>query len=215
MARFAANWTATINIGKVAMVTAAPMTLACFYLPSSLSADACPITVENTINDLFDLQIPAADKRVYAETGAGGVYADASDGLSATSTGQWYFCGAVFTAVNSRQAWRGTNGTLVGGTVNTTSLTPATPTTAWIGGSFTGGSINGCRGTIAWVGIWAAALVQAELQSLALGRHPRRVRPQSIVAALNLTENPAVDLVGSPWTVTSGLTEAVNPPIYM
>jgi hypothetical protein len=211
------NFSNSVYLSKAtALVTATPLTLACFVNPAALSTDAIMVCIGQSGSDanMWDVQIPAASKQVWAETGSTAAGFDHSlDGLSAITTGAFVHVAAVFASPTSRIAYR--NG--VAGATNATSITPTSlsPGSSVIGNST--GKDNRVNGTVAWVGIWAAALLQPEIAALSQGCHPRRIRPASLVAALNLTGglSPEPDMVNATgWTVTGALTEIGNPRIF-
>jgi Concanavalin A-like lectin/glucanases superfamily len=210
------GWSTSIYLNKssVALVTATPLTMALWYNPSSLAADAIllAITAAND-NNIFDLQVPTASKNGGAETGGSAAWSIALDGGAALTTGTWVHLAAVFdTGTTSRTAYR--NG--VAGTTNTGDRTPLTLSQSWIGIQKPTG--NPATGTIAFPGFWNVKLTDPEIKSLAAGRHPRRVRPGACIGALNLTgaivSAKEVDLVAASWPVTGSPTEVANPRIY-
>jgi hypothetical protein len=68
-------------------------------------------------------------------------------------------------------------------------------------------------GPIAFVGLWGAALTDAEMSALGKGFHPMLIRPGALVLAADLTRTTQAR---QGFTVTSsGLTVADNPRIIM
>jgi hypothetical protein len=200
-----------------ALVTAPPLTMACFFTPSSFPTDGAPLTITAAggtgWQNMLDLAVPSSTKIALAETGSNNVFiSTATDGGSAMVAGTLYHLAAVYASTSSRTCYRnGVPGTTIGGFNSPNSLT-----TNWVGISSASAN-TGTRGVISWIGFWAAALTTPEVAALSQGCHPRRIRPASLIASLNLTggASPEPDLVSpGTWAVNGALTEANNPRIF-
>jgi Concanavalin A-like lectin/glucanases superfamily len=213
MARGVALWAASLNVAKApSPITSVPLTMGVWVYMTATSVDAGPMTIGGSTDaNMFDLAIPHSNLIPQAESGASSVYAQ-SNAAGAVVANTWFHLAGVYASATSRLIY--VNG--VPGTVNATSITPLTITQIIIGASPSNG--NRLAGNAAFPGVWSAALTGPEILSLAQGRHPRRVRPASILAALNLTgatSGTEIDLVsGTPWNVNGTLTEVANPRIY-
>jgi hypothetical protein len=216
MARGATTWSNTLNVSKAtALVTAPPLTLAAWVYITGIGIDDCPVCIGGSTDaNMFDLVVLHSTFIAQAEIGVAGTFAESNSASAISATSVWAHLAGVYASATSRLIYL--NG--VAGTVNTTNLTitPANLTQNLIGCTPANG--NRMQGNVAFTGIWNAALTAPEVLSLASGRHPRRVRPGSILSALNLTGSNAsgeVDLVSkTAWTVNGTLTEFANPRVY-
>lgn len=159
-------------------VSAVPITIACW-------ANLANVTANHTLVSISDVGSDIRYFRLYAAGADAGDFVkfDSRDGTLATaassaaySASTWqHFCGTS-SAVNARAAYL--NGANSG--TNTTSVTPTLLDATDIGRLNRLTPTNFCNGSIAEVGIWSAALTDAEIASLAKGVSPRLVRPQSL-----------------------------------
>lgn len=163
-----------------AVVTAVPLTMACWFNPDNVTATVIAMSVSaNTGSESQRLQLAGAvaGDRVRAQTSGGGSIAQASS-ASGYSASTWQHAAAIFSADNNRRAYL--NG--VGGTANTTNISPAGMNQTNIGCVWASGARVGfMAGLIAEAAIWAAALSDDEIASLATGIRPSLIRPQSLV----------------------------------
>lgn len=79
-----------------------------------------------------------------------------------------------------------------------------------------GGTIVWFAGTIAFPAVWNVALTTTEIDSLATGINPRKIRPQSLVSYSRLPGvSPEPDMMSSAtWSLVATPTVGVNPRIY-
>lgn len=195
----ALNGTSAYLIGSSAVVTAEPLTMACWFKAANVTAAHVLMSIGTNagaprwqiVENAFSSQII---QTVSSTAGGSGT----SSGGSGTVSGVWRHFAGVFTSVTSRQAFldgaaqtadatsvtiTGVNRTLIGARINSTV------------GAFASGSI-------AEAAIWNVALNASELASLAKGIVPLKVRTPSLVfyaplirdvkdlhAALALTDN--------------------------
>src|SRR3990167_238863 len=165
------------------IVTAAPLTFACWIYPTAFTVVQYLMSVSRNDGgaapDGFMLFIPT-NAILSAQTVNNGSAATATS--TALSANVWRHAAGVIASATSRTAYR--NG--VAGTEETTSKTPATtPDTTNIGARILrDASVNNpaTLTTIAESAIWNAALTAAEILQLSLGYSPLFVRPESLVA---------------------------------
>lgn len=190
-----------------AVLTAAPLTLACWFQATALdNAHRLISLTDGSTNNRFQLGISVANA-VLALTASGGSSANAASTTS-ISAGVWYHCAAVFVSPTSRMAYLNA----AGKATNATSLTPSGINTTALGYDGT----TTTNGTIAVPAVWNVALSADEITSLAAGRLcPNLVRPDALVAYWKLDGgvNPEPDSVGSVNLTAGGNpTQAADPP---
>jgi hypothetical protein len=162
-----------------AVLTAAPLTLACWFNSDSATANQTLISITNAGGqERFILQAGGAQTgdpvRAITVAGNNGSSADSATGYSANT---WHHAAAVFASTTSRTAY--IDG--VGGTAETTSRTPGTLTATRIGVTVAGGNrAQYMNGRLAEVAAWNVALDAAELAALAKGFRPSLIRPASL-----------------------------------
>lgn len=161
-----------------APVTAAPLTLACWF-------NVLDVTNQHTLVSLVNSGGPTSD--YFALVAEGNTAGDpvaarlnstaGNNAVAVTSTGfsasTWRHGAAVFASSASRTAYL--NGASPGS--DTTSITPSGVNALHVGSR----TLNFTDGRIAEVGIWAAALDAGEVLALARGVSPILIRPQSLV----------------------------------
>lgn len=110
---------------------------------------------------------------------------------SATYTANtWNHAAGVFTSATSRQAFL--NG--AGGSVLTTNRTFSIPIQVHIGGFLDGTNVWGnMNGRIAEIGCWNAALTAAEVNALAKGASPLKIRPGNLQAYYPILGNGTIE----------------------
>jgi len=171
------------NESPIISLTSAPLTLACWVNPNSITAhDACITIGSSSANQLFALNL-RANKKVTMEV------RDSSGGSWASSTGlyrasAWQHVAGVCTSTVSRQAFL--DG--VGGTVNTTSRTPSSVDRIRIG-EWSSTWSRPFDGMIAECAIWNVALSDGDIQAMASGLTPTLIRPDSLVSYYPLVRN--------------------------
>jgi hypothetical protein len=191
-------------------VTAAPLTLACWFRPSNVTHAGALITLTNSAGtNYFALY--------FNGTAAGDpvsifMFPSVTSGFSTTSgasANTWHHACGVFTSSNSRTVY------IDGGSsaTNTASGTPANITQFNIG-SFQTAAGNFFNGQIAEVGIWNVDLTAAEVASLAKGMTCDKVRPQSLVFYSPLTRDLIDYKGGLAITNNNTATVANHPRVY-
>lgn len=191
-----------------AVVTAVPLTMACWVNPDNTTANHTPLAVSaDTGLERWILQLAGgiSGDPIRAFTQGGGSTSSASSASGFTAN-TWQHAAARFSANNNRRAYL--NG--VGGTVGTTSITPTGVNRTNIGCNWGSGARAGFHdGEIAEVGIWNVALDDAEIAALATGVRCSLVRPQSLVFYVPIVRE-AIDHKGVSLSV-SGATVSVHP----
>lgn len=189
--------TGRFELQSQSRLSAAPMTLACWFNPDSVAAEFHLIS----LNDFDGVQLFTLGTGI----GAGGTNDNVcagtfSSGWAASvhatniTAGTWWHGASVIASATSRTAY------LNGGaaTPNTTSKTPTGVDNLDIGcQSFTSTNDNFYNGSIAEVGIWDAALTTAEIVSLARGVACPLVRPQNLVWYLPMIRATAQELMNA------------------
>jgi hypothetical protein len=199
-----------------AVVTATPLTMACWFNPDNVTNNMALISINRKFDlsrrfSLFALGATAGDP-ISVFTGD-----DTSANASASTTtgysqGVWQHAAGVIASTTSRTAY------LNGGSesTNTTSITSPTALDATtICARYASNAIGAfLDGRIAEVGIWNAALTAAEIASLAKGMTCDKVRPQSLVFYAPLVRD-LIDYKGG-LTITNNNTATVanHPRVY-
>jgi hypothetical protein len=209
-----------LQVGS-AVLTAAPLTMACWFKAEAATGAYQLVTVSNagtagaaTRFTLIAAGQVAGDPVRVVTTNTSNV-SGVADTTSGFSTNTWHHACGVFESASSRTAYidAGSSGT------NTTSVTPTLLNRTNIGVIFLQ-SVGGTSGTgfmdgqIAEVGIWNVALTTAEIASLADGMTCDKVRPQSLVFYAPLVRD-LIDYKGG-LTITNNNTATVanHPRVY-
>ena len=196
-----------------AIVTAAPLTMACWYRPVATNA-AYLLMMQGLFDastDYFYLYHNLTNTVVAQTHATDTVFAATSAG---TSAGVWTHACAVFAAADSRAAYinGGSKGT------NTDSRTPAGINRTLLGARYlTGSKSLFLDGDLAEAAIWNVALDDAEVATLAAGVSPLGVRPSGLVAYWPLigTTSPEIDIRGrTELTLNNTPTQAAHPRIF-
>lgn len=204
-----------------AVVTAAPLTLACWFNVdvNNVTHALVSITNDGTAGSIVRFALFAR-----ISTAGGGVDAFASDtantngiaqSTAAYSVNTWHHGAGVFSSATSRTAY------LDGGNAgtNTTNVTPTLLNRTNVGVQFlqTSGGTSGnafCNGRIAEVGIWDVALTAQEIASLADAMPCDRVRPQNLVFYAPLVRDLQDVRGGLAITNNNTATVAGHPRVY-
>lgn len=162
-----------------APVTAAPLTLACWFNTANLTASQVLIQVGDSAGSVDYFQLLAeggvgGDPVRYVTRRSISDILDTSTGFSAST---WHHACAVEISTTSRKVFIDAGSSATG----TTSLAPLSVDRTSLGraGDSTPGSHYG--GKLAEVAIWNVALTDAEVAILALGYSPLFVRPAALV----------------------------------
>jgi hypothetical protein len=191
-----------------AILTAPPVTLACWALPSaSAFAAMCVANNGSTQNYLA----------IYCS--GGNLVARANDGGAATGSGkaftasQWNHFAGVFASTTSRTSY--VNG--VAGSTESTASTPSGINRTAIGrlsSSSPAGSYF--DGSLAEAAIWNIALTATDLAALAAGVSPLLVRPDALVAYWPILGqySPEIDIRAHNDVTVNGATAAAHPRMF-
>jgi hypothetical protein len=198
-----------------APVTAAPLSIACWFYPLNVTANMSLVCLENSVGtERFILQLLGATAGDPLQYSVAQVGMSSGSALSTTgySANQWsHGCGVETSAASRTVYLNGGNSA-----TNTTSRTPASIGRLKIGElNFNGTSpANLLNGYMAEVGIWNAALTAAEVASLAKGMSCDKVRPQSLVFYAPLVRDLIDQKGGLTITNNNSATVAQHPRIY-
>jgi len=198
----------------VAPITAAPVTLACWFRAENLDGFKVLLSLANSGSTNNFLYLAAAGSfagdPVVATTQAGGLFfnAETTIGFSALV---WHHAAAVFASATDRRAFidGGSKGT------NSSSGAPSGINRTSIGrvGDSTPG--NHFKGRIAEAAVWDAALTDVEVAALAAGVSPLRVRSGNLKgywAVFGVSPETDFSGRGNNLTVT-GTTIADHAPV--
>jgi hypothetical protein len=185
------------------IITATPLTIACWFKSDNDTTDQCLFSLGNTgtTGDLFALKasMDAAGNPVRMSTAAAGAFSTAASSTGAT-VNVWHHACGVSASATSRAAYidGGSKGT------NTTSRTPSGINASIIGRSERSTPIEYFNGEIAEVALWNVALGDDEVASLGKGCHPFLVRPESLVAYWPVwgNESPELDYFKNQYSMT-------------
>lgn len=210
------NNTSDVAGNSAPPVTTTPYTMACWFNFSSTTL-YCPLmclAVNNVaLNDRATLYAagnnPGDPILALSSSGVGDAFASSASGYSAST---WMHAAGVWASATSRTAYL--NGTA--GTTETTNKTPTTFDIARVGCEFFGAANRFGDGAatclIAEAGIWNVALGSGEIQALAKGLSPKRVRPGNLVAYWPLwgLHSPEPSMKGGATSLTLTGTSAAN-----
>jgi hypothetical protein len=187
-----------------ALVSAAPMTFACWATFSSLAADSYLMSITSatsTHNSEFSMLVKTSDSkaRCFISNDAGSTTDATAVNATVLSTSTLYHIACVFTSATSRTCY--VNG--ANPVTSAVSVTPGTCDTTCIGASKVNAAYKYSTATIAFPAIWSAALSASEIGSLAEKFGPTRIHPAARVSYARLTggNNPEPDLNGFTWTL--------------
>lgn len=163
-----------------AVLTAPPITMACWFKSTSDSAAQTLISlgVAGSQDNRFTLQVSGnvAGDPIRALT------RDTGNGIATSSTGYatnvWQHACAVFASSTDRRAYvnGGSEGT------NTTSRTPSGVSSTYLGAQQDVSATNFIVGVVAEAAIWNVALNTSEIAALAAGVSPLRIRSGNLKA---------------------------------
>jgi hypothetical protein len=211
MARSGFTTTDYLSVG-VAVRSAAAFSISAWIKTPTLATDQQILAIQNSTpgNDRISLRLYGTDLvGIDLQNGSG------TPGLtaSAITADTWYHVCGVVATTPSRICYL--NG--VAGTANTSALPTLTLNTTNVGISRSTTVNSPFLGSIAEIGVWAAALTAPEVLALASGVNPRQVRPQSLFTYWPLygSVSPEISLLNASHnlTITGTLAEADHPPI--
>lgn len=195
-----------------APVTAAPLTVGCWFRANNVTSVGALIALNTSANNTNYFTIYASGNQagdpVQLLDGAAGIFPTTST-TAGYSANTWSHACGVQSSASSRTVY------LNGGNsaTNTTNITPSGINQLTIGG-FKDVAGNFFNGLIAEVGIWNVALTAAEIASLADGMTCDKVRPQSLVFYAPLIRNLQDVRGGLTITNNNTATVANHPRVY-
>jgi hypothetical protein len=195
------------SIECVAPVTAVPLTIACWFYPTSSAAAVVCSIGQSGATDRFQLGSNPGGSALNATTVQSGV-AQTAALSSSIPLNTWHHGAAVFSAINSRQSFL--NGT--GSTVNTGSSTPSGINRLNISGAYAPSLVAIFTGQLAELCVWNAALTAEEISDLAQGFNPRLIRPQNRVYWNRLIRHSQDLQRGASLTDIGGATTVSDHP---
>lgn len=200
-----------IENASVGILSDEPITLACWFKPSSLDSTDSLISIGDSAGPGFwRLGTTSADQLFCQKQDNLGSGSGVATLLSPLLTvGTWFHCCAVFESNNSRTVYLDGSNLLL----DTTNVTDPNSNRTSIGiqaGNL--GTPAPADGLIAEVGIWNVSLTPAEIISLAKGFVPRLIRRNSLVLYAPLIRD-IINLKGLALTAT-GTTVADHPRVF-
>ena len=201
-----------LNVAS-APVTAAPVTMSCWFNSLSIAQTQALIVIENAAgNRRYALQILGAVAGDPVQFGAtsGGTTGMALSSIGYTANTWNHACGIE---INSASRIVYLNGGNTG--TNTTAKNVIDLVELKIGAANSSGTIvNHMNGLIAEVGIWNAELTAEEVASLSKGMACNKIRPQSLVFYAPLIRDLQDVRDGLTLTNNNGATAANHPRVY-
>lgn len=206
MARTLNGTTDKIVKNSGGLVTALPITFACWFKAANATAAGTLMGHGNISTDLpfYVLQVrgeTAGDPILATHRSNAGVQGNAFSSSGYTA-GQWHHACAVFTSGSSRTVYLDGGGSVTDTTV--IGLTDVDRTSIGYLERLTPGVFF--AGEIMEVGLWRVALTAAEVNSLSKGFSPLCVRPQSLLAYLPLFGNDSTENSLGPTSEMFALT---------
>lgn len=193
-----------------ALITARPVTMACWFLTDTVAINQCLIGFGKTA-EIFRYQkltLISGDLQAAERGPIANVLATATDN---PATGTWQHALGVFVDATDRRVYLngGNKGT------NATACSPDDLDRTNVSGYQFGGSVvDEFSGRLAEAAIWNATLSDAEAAILATGFSPLFVRPQNLVAYWPLIRDEDQDRVsGYDLTAYNTPSIAPHPPI--
>lgn len=191
-------------------VTAHPMSLSCWFRTNQVTSAQALVMItfggaNNQANWLYIAAQVAGDP--LEAGGWDGITVARARSSASITTGTWYHAGGVFTSFSSRDGYL--NGVKAS---DTTTITNAWAYNKVLLGRWDS-STDRFDGDMAEVGVWNVALTDAEMEALAAGLSPLRVRPSALVFYLPLWSS-AFDYVGAKTLTDTTTTVADHPRIY-
>jgi hypothetical protein len=190
-----------------ASVTAAPLTLSCFFNSKTTHTGSLVVLANNSTNSTFWLY-RNSDNRIYNYANNAGTFGQGF--ITGVTNNNWSHAAGVFSSNTSRTAYLNGNA----GSTNTANVTPAGINETLIGAARTPNVVFPFNGFLAEVGIWNAALTAAEIASLAKGMTCDKVRPQNLVFYAPIVRDLNDQKGGLTITNNNSATVATHPRVY-
>ncbi len=189
-------------------VTAAPLTLAIWCYPTSLSGLRCMLDINQESGaglENFSIGIDGNTDTAWCEAGDGAeTYVNSTTTLALNT---WFHVAGVYASATSRTVYLNGGGSAT----STVDRTPDGVSQINVGvygrGNDGTGNFNFFAGRLAWASIWDVALSETEVIALAGGVLPLTIRPTNLVycAPLFGDDSPEPD-----WNPTGGTRYALN-----
>lgn len=206
--RFVAGSTEWLGNTSLAPVTAAPLTMACWFkTPTTSYQEAMWVGDASAADQSWSILLGSPTASRVTFRGRQGTPSDAVTTTSFSSD-TWSHACAVATSTTSRDVYL--NG---GGKASSTaSEVPSGIDSMAIGMARDSSASGPFNGLIRLPAIWNIALTLSEITDLARGAHPRDIRPQSLVffAELNAKYGGVRDEVSGLW-LTDNNTVGISP----
>lgn len=196
-------------------VTATPLTLACWMKKTAATTTGILTGIYwDGGGSWYAFYLAAGSAANGQKVGLGAANNNSFANADSTATytaGTWHHVCGVFTSSTSRTIYLDAGNSAT----NTTSLTPTNLNSVNIGASRRQTvTDNYFDGSIAEVGIWDAALTQAEVGALADGMSPQLVRPQNLKVYTPMIRS-TLDLKGLSLTTAGSPTVSAHPRVYL
>ena len=192
-----------------APVTAAPLTMACWFRTTAMSSLGCLISLmdRTVVNNYFLMyfrgDIAGDPIQLIDESSNPFSNQRTVNSTSGVTSGQWHHACAVQTSTTSRTIYLDAGNSAS----NAFTIQPKNINRLNIGAADLNGATGLFNGQIAEVGVWNAALTAAEIASIADGMTCDKVRPQSLVFYAPLVRD-LIDVKGG-LTITNNNTATV------
>jgi hypothetical protein len=189
-----------------AVLSAMPLTMACWFNQSALATDEMIAMSDGTTSNRYELSLVSTGK---VRSQVQGTVTTTSATYTANA---WHHAAAVFAATNSRAVY------LDGGNKVSSTTSAGSPAGLNLTQLGTGPGLSFYAGILAEVALWNVALTDQEINCLAMGVRPNRVRSGNIIAYWPLfgLNSPDVDYSGSKQNLTvTGTALANHAPVTL
>ena len=193
-------------------ISSGPFTISAFGRIATTGSVKTLVSIESgNSNILYQLYVSSSQQLSFESHGASGI-----NNILVTSplvsVNTFFHAAAVVNSATSRSL-------ILNGSTKTSNAVANIGTTSVnrinIGSRYFSGALGGYQnGLIAEIGIWNAALTDAEIASLAKGMTPDKIRPQNLVFYAPLVRNLIDQKGGLALTNNNGATVANHPRVY-
>jgi hypothetical protein len=194
----------------IAVVSGAPVTMACWYYRTSSATSQAYVSVCNTTSTNL-LSLTHGSNNFISALANDGVTGAQTQVYPDSSINTWNHGCAVFNSNSSRRVfWNGINSGITTTASNVSSLNVTV-----VGGRYSAGVVGQySNGNIAEVGIWNISLTDEEIASLAKGITCDKIRPQNLVFYAPLIRDLQDTKGGLTITNNNGAAITDHPRIY-
>ncbi|MCP4712510.1 MAG: LamG domain-containing protein [Planctomycetes bacterium] len=215
----ARNFTRAAN--EYLMVNSTPVTAPSFGVSAWAKIDADPSLDDYCVWQIQDASVSNQYFRLSADGASNigqfalivndGSSVDYLVGSTIPTIGVWYHIFIAVRAVDDREIF--VNG--VSENTDSRSQAPSGIDSIAIGREMDSSPADSWSGDLAEIGLWNIDLSNSEIASLALGRSPLGIRPQSLVAYWRLVRDEDLDIVGG-YHLTAYNTPGIapHPPVF-